>query len=1105
MNSLRTGKFFLVAGLALALPRPALGQGLDENSVINQFNGGTNLLNRGNSQEAAATFRRLLPAAEALWGPTSERTLLVVTNLSMAYYNLGRYAEAEPLMLRSLRGREARLGKNHPDVAQSLYNLANLYDDWGLYSRAEPLFQRGIAIREALTGGNDTLTITYRMDQAALYWHMGQGARAEAIFNACLRTLEARLGKDDVLVGRCLQNLAVLYEERRQYPRAELSFQRALRTFEARFGKDHPQVAVVLHNLAGLYLNMGQYAKAEAAFRRSLQIRLARLGRDHPDVADTLMDLGGVYRDQGQKDKAEPLFRRALSIFETRLGPDHPRVALALQNLGNLYQEQGQFTKAEELLSRSRRIYEGKFGKDSYEAGGSLLNLARVSRDLGQPDQAEALLRRSLAIWKARLPRDHPHLALCLGNLADCAAAQGAWERAVGYFRQGRRIAARHLAATLSALTDEEQLALLGRSFQRPLHLALSLGLAAPQEAGAASAEWLLNGQALAQQGLAEQQILTREARDPGARKLVEDLRQTRARLAALINRQPKPGAEAEHRNEVQALRAREQAQARDLARAVGRPYRADPWVRLDELRTRLGPKAAFVDIARFPVFDFRANKWQPARYAAWVTPPTGKDPVRLIDLGDADAIDRLVEKMRQSMIASARNLTQVGEVEASKALQQPLRELSAKVLHPVLPALAGSEEWVVCPDGALWLVPWSALLLPDGKFAVEQHLIRHVVSGRDLVQPLPEAKAAGAFLFADPDYDLAPGKVQAAAGQVRGLAGGLAGQRWPGRIGAKDYSFEFGAQEVRIYGADGALAGQGTWQEQGERLTIQTRRARFEGTRAGDAVRGQRSRRAKDGTVTLDPFTLEPPKAVRSGGLGTLPKVPRLPGTAAEAAAVQPQLAKWLGREPTVYLQARASEAVLRAVRHPRLLALATHGYFLPAQEVQPKDRPGLDEGHRSAAPVDSKGRPLENPLLRCGLLLAGCNQRGQARSGEDDGIVTGLEVVGLDLRGCELVVLSACETGLGEVRSGEGVAGLRQAFQLAGARGVLASLWQVPDRDTALLMQAFYSELAQGRTQAEALRQAQLQRLAARRQQFGAAHPFFWAAFALTNRGAE
>jgi CHAT domain-containing protein len=182
------------------------------------------------------------------------------------------------------------------------------------------------------------------------------------------------------------------------------------------------------------------------------------------------------------------------------------------------------------------------------------------------------------------------------------------------------------------------------------------------------------------------------------------------------------------------------------------------------------------------------------------------------------------------------------------------------------------------------------------------------------------------------------------------------------------------------------------------------------------------------------------------------------------------------------VLTEARATEAAVKQLKGPRILHLATHGFSDAAWTRGDGSLPG-----RQNRPPDSK---LQDSLVRSGLALAGANQR---RSGDDDGILTAREVAGLDLEGTELAVLSACETGIGQVQSGEGIYGLRRALMLAGVRMQVASLWKIDDAATRDIMVDFYSRLLAGTSRSQSLREAQLAMLRDSRY----AHPFYWAAF--------
>ncbi len=135
---------------------------------------------------------------------------------------------------------------------------------------------------------------------------------------------------------------------------------------------------------------------------------------------------------------------------------------------------------------------------------------------------------------------------------------------------------------------------------------------------------------------------------------------------------------------------------------------------------------------------------------------------------------------------------------------------------------------------------------------------------------------------------------------------------------------------------------------------------------------------------------------------------------------------------------------------------------------------------------------------MLLSGLVLAGANHRGAAGFDEDDGILTAEEIAAMDLSGVEWAVLSACDTGVGEIENGEGVFGLRRAFQVAGARTLIMSLWSVEDQATRVWMHALYEgRLLKGFGTAEAVREASLRALRDRREKGQSTHPFFWGAF--------
>jgi tetratricopeptide (TPR) repeat protein len=396
----------------------------------------TELKNAGKYQKAIPFAQKLLDIREKALGLDHPDTAESLVNLALLYEEMGNYAAAEPLFIRALAIREKALGPDHPDTATSLGSLAVLYDNMGNYSKAEPLYKRALAIREKVLGPDHPDTATSLNNLAELYSATGNYAEAELLFKRALAINEKVLDPDHPDIATSLNNLAGLYYATGNYAEAEPLYKRALAINEKVLGPDHPDTATSLNNLAELYSAIGNYAKAELLFKRALATREKALGPDHPDTATSLNNLAGLYYATGNYAKAELLFKRALATREKALGPNHDATATSMNNLAALHCSTGNYAEAELLFKRALAINEKALGHDHPNTAVIINNLAELYKATGNYAEAEPLCKRALVITEKALGPNHRTTAVGLSNLAGLYYATGNYAGAAPLFKR---------------------------------------------------------------------------------------------------------------------------------------------------------------------------------------------------------------------------------------------------------------------------------------------------------------------------------------------------------------------------------------------------------------------------------------------------------------------------------------------------------------------------------------------------------------------------------------------------------------------------------------------------------------------------------------------
>ncbi|MCS6782795.1 MAG: CHAT domain-containing protein [Gloeomargarita sp. SKYG98] len=842
--------------------------------------------------------------------------------------------------------------------------------------------------------------------------------------------------------ARRLQQQVVKLQEQGRYTEALPLLKRSLTIQEKVLGPEHLAVAESWFELAELYQNLGDFTAAELAYQRSLAIAEKALGPEHPALAEILDSLAGLYEAQ----QAEPLLRRSLAIREKALGPEHLQVSESLIRLAQLYKEQGNYAEAERLLRRSLAIREKALGPDNPLVTGILGELADLYKRQGNYTDAERLLRRSLAIGEKVLgPEDPLFVVAARHRLAELYKERRNYGAAESLYRENLAILEKTLGPEhLLVAINLDGLAELFKEqgnyteAKRLLQRSLPIWEKALGPESRFLVVFLTNLAELywAQGQPAQALPLYQRSADLEETFLTRNLIRgdesaKRDFLAALW-----PRTDAVVSLHLQALPQERQAVRLALTTLLQRKGRVLDALSAvyQSLRQRLGPQEQ-------ALFDqLVAVRSQMARLAAAKDSPP---PVALLKQLTAQDQQLEAELSRRSReFAQAQAPVTLAAVQQAIPAQGALVELV--VYRPFNPKAKSDDEAFGAARYGVYVLrakgdPGWADLGPAGE--IDALVERYRRALLDVRRGGGELQGAARALDA---------RVMAPVRRLVGDATHL--------LIAPD-----GQLNLVPFGA--LVDEQGRYMLERYLITYLTS--------GRDLLRlGAPAVPSAPPLVVADPAYDRPGQGPavqlaglvrgqpRAAALGRLVFGP-LPGTAQEAAQIAPLLP-----QARALTGVQATETAVKASPNARVLHLATHGFFLRAG-----------------------GGGLDHPLLRSGLALAGFNLR---QSGPDDGVLTALEVTGLDLRGTQLVVLSACETGLGDVAAGEGVYGLRRALVLAGAQAQVMSLWKVDDQATQELMVGFYRRLAQGVGRGEALRQAQLAMLQSSRKE-----PYYWAGF--------
>ncbi len=964
----------------------------------------------------------------------------------MANYKegIGNYAEAIRLGTEALEIREKILGKEHRDYAQSLNNLARYNKDIGNYTEAIRLVTEALEIREKVLGKDHPYYAQSLNDLANYNENIGNYAEAIRLGTEALQIREKVYGKESSDYAMSLDNLVIRNYYICNYTEALRLGKELLEIHNKVFGTENSAYATVLSNLAEINYKEGNYTQAIQLVTEALKIKERLNGKNNSDYALSLINLAAYITDLGNYTEAMRLDYEALKIWENTLGKESNYYASTLNGLANSYSYLGNDTMAICLQTEALEIHGKVLGKESSDYAVSLTNLANYKCHIGNYTDAISIGTQAMEIFKKVLGSDNPYYAMSLVNLAEFNNKLGNYSEAIQLAIQSKEIFEKILGKEHPYYAESlRDLALF--NFQNGQY-----GVTTDYAIEATQVQNKIVNSTFADLTANERNLFWKMYSDWYEKDL--------------------PKYTYYIQNDSLTVTAYD-------GTLLSKGLLLNSEIEMSKLLTESGDTAVVAKYEELKSNRAVFNKMVENRYdnLQTITDTVARAEYKV-------QLDAKIDSLERRLQMRERELVQESKVYGDytknlsiswKQVQEKLGDNDVAIEFLNFGVNNDSIMYVALTltkdDDVPHLIPLFEKSELDSLSKSDYYNTSElaglvwkplgtVIKGKENIYFAPAGELHNIAIESIPCYD----------------GEGLMSDKWNlyRLTSTRELALIKDKNEVKDAYVYGNL-----------KYDMDVKDLEYNDKKYGDKKR----------SVDWETVNIADSLDLRGAQILT-----PLPATKEEVESIDNSL-KSQHINSTLLTDTVGTESSFKALtgQRPSVLHIATHGFFWnesQAKEMNIKATSMLSDNNNNNKYVEDK------MLTRSGLFLAGAanafRKDAKIPEGVDDGILTAKEISVLDLRGLDLVVLSACETGLGEI-TGDGVFGLQRGFKKAGAQTLMMSLWKVDDNATQMLMSQFYSNLANGENKFEALKEAQQYVRTTDNGKYS--NPMYWAAFIL------